>query len=452
MVASSGGPDSQTLLYSLLSLRDELDLRLHVAHLNHNFRGEEAYEDARFVAAEAGKLSLPSTIGKADPMAYQREQGISSIEAALREVRYDFLAQVAKDTGATAVALGHTADDRAETVMMHILRGTGLHGLRGMEPISTWRHPRKDVQTTLVRPLLGVAKADTEVYCHERDIPYRIDTYNVSLRFTRNRIRHKLIPTLRSYNPRIRESLLRLARTASQQVSYIEQEVDRVWGRAVKSADVPIVLDAGVITPLHPFLQSHLLRRAYEEVAGGAYSLEEAHIQAMMRMLNASPGKRLHLPRGVRLVTGYGELLLGRGDEDFCPLPPLEGEHALNVPGETRIPGWLVRAEVLDKPPAELPDGRSAACFDLEAMGGKLWVRGRRRGDRLQPLGMESSRKLHDLFVDEKVPRHWRDRVPLVVSERGIAWAIGYRIAHWARVREDTGKVLRMTFSPTETV
>jgi tRNA(Ile)-lysidine synthase len=449
VVASSGGPDSQALLYSLLAQRDDLDVRLHVAHLNHNFR-EEADEDARFVAAQARELSLPSTVEKADPIAYQKEQGISSFEAAAREVRYDFLARVAEDTGAAAVALGHTADDQAETVIMHILRGTGLHGLRGMEPISPWRHPRKDVQTTLVRPLLEVAKADTEAYCKGRSIPYRIDPHNASLRFTRNRVRHKLMPTLRSYNPRIRESLLRLARTSAQQVSYLEQEVDRAWSRVARDVGLPVVLDSAATASLHPFLQSLILRRAYEEAAGMAYALEESHIQAMMGMLQGAPGKTLHLPRGVKLVTGYGEVILGKGAEVSCPLPPLEGEHTLNIPGETHIPGWLVRADILDRSPSELPDGRSAACFDMEALGGKLWVRGRRRGDRIQPLGMETSRKLHDLLVDEKVPRHWRDSVPLVLSERGIAWAVGYRTSHWARVKTETRRVLRLEFQREE--
>jgi tRNA(Ile)-lysidine synthase len=449
VMASSGGPDSQALLYALLSLREEMGLRLHLAHLDHDFRGEEAKEDARFVASQARELSLPSTVAEADPMAYQKEQRISSFEAAAREVRYDFLARVATETDAAAVALGHTADDRAETVLMHIIRGTGLHGLRGMEPVSLWKHPRKDVSTTLVRPLLEVAKADTEAYCRQRGIPYRIDTTNVSLRFARNRIRWKLMPNLRSYNPRIREALLRLARTASQQVSYMEQEVERAWSN-VSSMPGPssVALDADAMAALHPFLQAQLLRRAYEEVVGGPQALEEAHIQAMQELLKAAPGHTLHLPQGVRMAAGYGQVVMGRGDAGLSPLPPLEGEYTLGVPGETRIPGWAVRAEVLEKAPAELPDGRSSACFDMEAVGERLVVRARRRGDRMQPLGMEGSRKLHDLFVDMKVPRHWRDRVPLVASERGILWVVGYRTAHWARVREGTGDVLRLSFRP----
>jgi len=449
VVGSSGGPDSQALLYSLVSLQDDLGLRLHVAHLNHNFRGEEAEEDARFVASQAERLSLPSTIEKIDSIAYQREQGISSFEAAAREVRYGFLARVAREKGATAVALGHTADDRAETVLMHILRGTGLHGLRGMEPLSIWHHPRRrDVQATLLRPLLEATRADTEAYCRERDIPFHTDTSNASLRFARNRIRWRLIPALRGYNPRVQQALLRLAHIASQEASYLEQEVERAWSRAARATAPAIALDAAFLASLHPHLQSLLLRRAYVEAAGSPSSLEEAHIRSMMRMLQSPPGKTLHLPQGVQALTGYGELLVGGGEVARCPLPPLEGEHPLNVPGETRLPGWFVHAELLEGAPAELPDGRLEACFDLESVGTKPAVRTRKRGDRFQPLGMTAARKLHDLFVDEKVPRHWRDRVPLVVSEQGIAWVVGYRIAHWARVRKETRSVLRIAFRP----
>lgn len=449
VVASSGGPDSQALLYSLATLRGELGLALHLAHLNHDFRGEEAEEDARFVAAQGQALGLPLSLEKVDPVAYQRQHRISSFEAAAREVRYDFLAQVAGEVGAAAVALGHTADDQAETVLMHILRGTGLHGLRGMESLSIWHHPRRTLQVTLVRPLLEVSRGETEAYCAARGIPFRVDTSNKSLRFTRNRLRWRLLPSLRSYNPRFQESLLRLARLASLHLSYLDGAVSEMWPLVAQRSASSTLLDATRLKELHPLLQSLLLRRAYEELASGPSALEEKHIQAMARMLKAAPGKALHLPRGVRILSGYGQLLLDRGGHPPCPLPQLEGEHPLKVPGETPLPGWLVRAEVLGCPPEELPDGRWEACFDMGQVEVPLWVRTRRRGDRFQPLGMEAPKKLQDLFVDQKVPRHWRDRVPLAVSEAGILWVVGYRTAHWARVRKETKKVLCLAFQST---
>jgi tRNA(Ile)-lysidine synthase len=298
-----------------------------------------------------------------------------------------------------------------------------------------------------LRPLLDVSKAETEAYCVERGIPYRIDTSNKSLRFTRNRVRWKLMPVLRSFNPRVRESLCRLSRAASEQVSFLEQEAADAWRQAAReSAGQSVALAVSVMTALPPLLQAHLLRRAYQSVSGALTALQEVHVQAMVEMLASPPGRTLHLPRGVRMHVGYRELVISKGDTP-PPLPLLEGEYILNVPGETRIPGWVVRTELLERPPGVLPDGISTACFDFEALGGKLVVRVVRRGDRFQPLGMEGTRKLHDLFVDEKVPRDWRARVPLVVSERGTAWVVGYRTAHWARVVRDTSATVRVSFA-----
>ena len=228
VVALSGGPDSMALLYSLLSLRDSAGLRLHVAHLNHNFR-EEAEEDARFAAAVAAQLGLPATIGKSDPVAYQRETGISSFEEAAREVRYGFLAGVAEQNDAAALALGHTADDLAETVLMHVIRGSGIHGLRGMEEVSAWRSREGNREAVLIRPLLDVTKSETAAYCHQSGIAFREDPGNRLLRFTRNRVRHELLPILESYNPRIKDALVRLARSSAMNVDYLEGEVARVW-------------------------------------------------------------------------------------------------------------------------------------------------------------------------------------------------------------------------------
>ncbi|MDP3063259.1 MAG: tRNA lysidine(34) synthetase TilS, partial [Chloroflexota bacterium] len=187
VVAVSGGPDSMALLHLLLRLRGSLSLKLHVAHIDHDFRGQEAVEDARFVAEQAVALGLPTTIGKEDPVAYKTAHRISSMEEALRRVRYAFLAGVARDTAAAAVALGHTADDQAETVLLHILRGAGLHGLRGMEPLSTLHLPQDGVEVTLARPLLEATREDTRAFCQQEGVPFRDDTTNRSMRFARNR-------------------------------------------------------------------------------------------------------------------------------------------------------------------------------------------------------------------------------------------------------------------------
>jgi len=269
-VAVSGGPDSMALLHLLLRLRELLSLDLHVAHIDHDFRGQEAVEDARFVAAQAVALGLPASIGKADPVAYKAAHRISSMEEALRRVRYAFLAQVARDVGADAVALGHTADDQAETVLLHILRGAGLHGLRGMEPLSTLSLPQEGVEVKLVRPLLDVTRDETRAYCQQEGVPFRDDTTNRSMRFARNRVRFQLIPALRAYNPRVREALLRLAKAASRNVEYLESQVDWAWHGAVTLEGEALVVDSEALRLHGELVQRLLLRRAYEWFASTA--------------------------------------------------------------------------------------------------------------------------------------------------------------------------------------
>ena len=454
IVAVSGGPDSVSLLHALLRLRERARVTLHVAHLNHNFRGEEAEEDARFVAGLAASLGLPSTVDRADPVAYQREAGLSSFEEAAREVRYSFLSRVARETGAAAIALGHTSDDLAETVLMHIIRGSGLHGLRGMEPLSTWRDRRGGREAILFRPFLEVTKAETAAYCEARGLAFRIDSGNLSPRFTRNRVRDHLLPALREYNPRIAEALQRLGRAASLDVSYVDEEVDRVWDSVARRGRDHVVLDERRLAGLHPLVRRMVLRRAYESVAGHTRRLRESHVAAMDALVASEPGKTVQLPAGLSLARGYGTLHLGaESPEAPCPFPPMEGEHQLPPPppsGEATVelPVWRVVYGM--QPRGAAPQrGPFNASLDAGTLGGDLRIRSRRPGDRFQPLGMKRDKKLQDFFVDQKVPREWRDRVPLLVSGERIAWVVGYRVAEWAKTTPDSEGVLRVEFFTT---
>ncbi len=458
VVAVSGGPDSMALLHALLALREHAKLDLHVAHLDHDFRGDEAEVDARFVAQVAAGLGLPSTIGKADPADYQRKMGISSFEEAAREVRYSFLGDVAKTTGLGIVALGHTFDDLAETVLMRIMRGSGTRGLRGMVELSNWRSREGDKEARLFRPMLGVSKEEALGYCSENSITCRRDTGNVMMRFTRNRVRHHLLPALEEYNPNIKGALVRLSRIASLEADYLEQALAEAWVSVAMVQDGRVMLDVPSLRAFHPLMQRLVLARAYEEASGSLRRLGEAHILAMERLLGSSSVSTLNLPKGLRVLKSYDSLVLGKDLEALCPFPEIAGTHPLalpaggspsmtHIPG-THIPGWKV---TLAEEPAErpVPNDPFEACLDAQAVAGTLEVRVRRPGDRFQPLGSVGARKLQDFFVDEKVPRHWRDRIPLVVGESGIAWVVGYRPAQWARVRQDSSRIYRIRFQST---
>ena len=453
IVGASGGPDSCALLYALDRLKETHGLSLHVAHLNHNFRGQEAEDDAVFVAEIAKELGLPVTGVKEDPHEYQRVRGISSFEQGAREMRYAFMARVAADAGARAVTVGHTADDLAETVLLHVLRGSGLYGLRGMGEVSDWPWPADARGLQLFRPLLDVTKDQTSEYCREVGRAYREDSGNYMWRFTRNKVRQDLMPRLaQDYNPKVRDALVRLARTAAEELDFVEGELDRVWpGVAVESSG-EVRYSRQAMAALHPLLQRLALRRGFILVTGDSTRLRESHMVAMEALaLSQRGGRFLELPGGVILRQEHAELVLTRSSERDCPYPELDGEFSVALPGEIGVQTsasagpWVVtmQAATASEPPEWVgSDERDewTVCLDRKAIGNEATVRAWRPGDRIQPLGMRGKKKLQDLFTDLRVPRPWRERVPILETEAGIAWVVGHRIADWAKVGPDASE------------
>ena len=465
VVGASGGPDSSALLYALHRLKEAHGLSLHVAHLNHNFRGQEAEDDAVFVADIAADLGLPVTVVKEDPHEYQRVRGISSFEQGAREMRYAFMARVAKAAGARAVTVGHTADDLAETVMLHVLRGSGLYGLRGMVEVSDWPWPADAGVLQLFRPLLDVTKSQTAEYCQEIGRTYRIDSGNYMWRFTRNKVRQDLMPRLvEDYNPQVRNALVRLARTAAEELDFVEQELDNVWPGVAAEIDAKTVrFSRPAMGKLHPLLQRLALRRAYVLVTGDSTRLRESHLVAMENLAQDERGGRfLELPDGVVLRQEYGQLVLTTGTEQSCPYPELGGETKLILPTDNgfqiAVPAgnWIITmylGTASRKPDwgSILSEDEWTACLSRQAIGDGATVRGWQPGDRIQPLGMTGQKKLQDLFTDLRVPRPWRDSVPLLETKNGIAWVVGHRIAEWAKISPDSDEpVLWIRFSQNQ--
>ena len=467
IVAVSGGPDSLAMLHSLHHLRNQLDFRLHGAHLDHGLRGDASKSDAKFVAETFRALGVPYDLEEAD-VGSLRNRHRQSLEEAARAVRYSFLARVAVQQGADAVALGHTADDQAETVLMNIMRGTGLTGLKGMEESAIRSFGGNEI--VLLRPLLQASRQETEGYCRALHLEPRRDESNLSPELTRNWVRLELLPILQRRNPAVQDALVRLSRSAALDMAYIGAQIDQVWEDVVRPPEggASLSIDRSALARLDPALQRHLLRRAVEAVKGDLENLEQSHVEEMARLLEGSAGRSLDLPGRVSFTVGYAEATISAADTDPCPLPPLEGEWPLSVPGETRLPGWRVTAQILQN---QLPDfsrrdpgatgtkvrGSTAgadrthgAHLDYESLDNGLNVRGRSPGDRFQPLGMSQPKKLQDFMVDSKIPRSWRDRVPLVVSPGGIAWVVGWRIADWARVRDSQAHVLELRFLPED--
>jgi len=443
LVAVSGGPDSICMLHILFRLKEELNLKLHVAHLDHKLRGDDSRADADYVSRLTHQLGLPSTIETRDVKSYRNSHRVSPEEAA-REVRYTFLAETAESISTDRVAVGHTSDDQVETVLMHLIRGTGTRGLRGLQPNSLWKSSKNSV--TVIRPLLPVSRQETTGYCQQHRLEPRFDASNLSLSALRNKIRHQLIPLLESYNPAINKALLRTARFVGDDLDYLNQGITLLKEGIVKKKGETIWLDKERFLELPLGLQRHLLREAVEELVGSLRDIEAHHIEEMISTVGKQAGKSINLPGDLVFVVEYDRCLLTREEISLSPFPLIEGAVTLQVPGETNLSGWRVMATIIKREQMEENDNDFTAYLSFDEAGENLTVCSWQPGDRFQPLGMSRSKKLGEFMIDEKIPRAWRRNVPVVCSPKHILWVVGWRIDDRVKVTESTRQILRLGF------
>ncbi len=446
VVAVSGGADSVCLLYILADLRKELDIDLHIAHLDHQLRGKDSAADARYVAGLAKRLGTPATIASRDVKSYQKQHHLS-LEEAAREVRYSFLAEVAAEVGATKAAVGHTADDHIETMLIHLLRGSGIKGLRGLLPITELSSSGGSL--TVIRPLLDLSREETAAYCRAHRVKPHLDASNLSPEPFRNKVRLHLIPELHKYNPQVKQALRRLARTATADLDFIETEARRLMDGIVQAGENSVIIKKKGLKALHPALQRQLLRSAIESLLGSLKDIETGHIEDIIEALEKPAGKVIGLPFGINFTIEYDRYVLAPASLSLCPFPPLESETALNLPGKTVLPGWEINTAITKKPAGKTWKNETdnfSASFDLDHAGKKLTVRRRLAGDRFQPLGMAQPKKLNVFMIDARIPQTWRRNIPLVCAGDRILWVVGCRIDERYKVRADTTKVLRIQF------
>ncbi len=464
VVGVSGGPDSLCLLHVLNRLRQLYGIELHVAHLDHRIRGAESKEDAAFVARLAEEWGLPATVETRDVPQLARESKLA-IEEAARQARYSFSAQVALAVGAKRIAVGHNADDQAETIVMHWLRGAGLAGLRGMLPQTdlggmrleaAWPD-RPPLELQVIRPLLETPRAEIEAYCQEHGLTPRFDHSNLDTTYYRNRLRHELIPYLESYNPNIREVLRRSAQVIGDDYDFLQARLERVWPAVVSSeSEEAITFDLARWRALPTSQQRSILREAVHCLRRSLRNINWIHIENALSALRAKPaGTQVTLPQGLMLSIGYRDFTVA--DEGYVPQvdwPLLLVESLpVTVPGVTQLPdsGWYFEAAIIERNEfgqTHLDNPNPWQAFlDYESTGPELVLRQRRSGDRFQPLGLGGHEKsLHTFMIDVKIPRYLRDFIPIVASPQHIVWVTGWRVDERVKIAESTERILHLAF------
>ncbi|UCD71436.1 MAG: tRNA lysidine(34) synthetase TilS [Syntrophobacterales bacterium] len=438
IVGVSGGIDSVVLLNVLMALRDEYDLSLIVAHLDHGIRGEEARGEADFVRNVAQGLALSFETAVTNVPALARREHISLQEAA-RKARYDFYEEMREKYGGQKVAMGQTADDQAETILMRVIRGTGLRGLKGIPPVRSGGY---------IRPLIEVSREEIERFADKEGLSFVTDSSNIKDIYLRNKVRHDLIPHLQGeYNPHIKVGLTRMASILSREDDYLDRKAEEVMAGLVKGDGEELSLDIPRLKAFHEAICFRVLQKMLAIMLGGDLrSIKTIHLDGIFRLLtHRAPNKMLNLPQGIRAEKHYTELFIRKGR------PPAVSpfEYIIDVPGITILEGLgkklITRIERVRKGTPKDIDSK-VAYLDDDKLTHPLTLRSFKEGDRFIPLGMKGHKKLKDFFINTKTPKALRRRIPLLISRGTIVWVVGYRVNECFKLTEGSKRVLRAEY------
>lgn len=438
----SGGPDSMALLYILMSIRKKIEFNIVLAHVNHGVRGEDALKDEMFVKRVSESLNLQYYSKRGDMIGLAKEKNISQEEAG-RELRYGFFRDVIKKLGKGKIAVAHNRKDQAETLIMRIIRGTGIDGLKGM-----------DFKTEdIIRPILDINRWEIEKYIEDSSIETVLDKTNLETIYTRNKIRIELIPYIEdNFNPNIVDSLFRLSENARVDSEFLEKYTsDRYEKLSKRSKNDTIYFKYDLFKDEVESIKKRMIRKAIGDLKGNLQGIEEVHIASVIDLFTRrETGKMINLPDGILANVSYNDLIIKKisdktktvGVQKICKAKLELGE---NIFGENE---FRINVEIFDKKDIDYKEiSRNRKYFDYNKIVGDLFIRGRESGDSFIPYGMKGSKKLKDYFIDEKIPRDIRENIPLIVDEKNIVWVIGYRTSESYKVESNTKIVLRLEYN-----
>jgi len=445
LAAVSGGPDSMAMLHMLKALGDELGFPVIAAHVNHRLRGAEADAEAELVRRTAESWGVPCVVGAIGLPEHLERTG-ENAQAAARRLRYEFLRRAARERGARVIATAHHADDQAETVLMRLMRGTGPGGLAGIA------EQREEEGLELIRPLLRISKSELLQYCERNGVPYATDSSNRDLRYFRNAVRLEVLPFLERYNPAVRSALARLADIAAAEDDYLQRAAEEAFASLVRPEGDGWAADRRGFCKLHLALQRRLIKLILNCLANRGIPVDFDRVEDILAaaVADAPTVSRMDLGGGAVWMREYDRMVFAsaaKTAKTFCHVVPFPDT-------EVEVPeaGLVFRFQTLPAP-VEGPFGgdRRTAWFDLSELEFPLRIRSRERGDRMEPFGLGGSKKVQDIFVDAKIPRSRRDRVPLLADGDGrILWIPGVCRSRHAPVTAGTARVLRVEAAPLE--
>jgi len=439
IVGVSAGVDSMVLLHLLNTYRQAFDLSLIIAHINHGLRPKESEKEAELVKEESERLALTFEYGQFNVKEFQKERGISLQDAA-RKIRFYFFNALLQKYSANKIALGHNADDQVETVLLRLIRGSGLKGLKGMLPVREGK---------VIRPLLEVWRREVESFAEEKKIPYLLDSSNLKENYLRNRLRLTLIPLIeKEYQPNFKKIVLKTSTVLREEDNYLEKGTEEAYQKIVHEGKDALSFKFSEYQSLHPAIQWRIIQKMLGRIDSREAIIEERgglEVDQIYRKLHQpSPSFLIEMPHRISLEKRYDLVSIRKGW--MKAVQPFEVE--LISPGRKYIEE-IKREVVIEE--SRKDDQFKAfyglsdiALLDYQTLQFPLKMRNFRPGDRFQPLGVKGTQKLKEFFIDHKIPRFERPRIPLLTSGEMIAWVVGYRIDERVKVTEKTQKVLKI--------
>jgi tRNA(Ile)-lysidine synthase len=452
LMGISGGPDSMAMLYMLKEIneKEHLGWQLHIGHINHMLRDAESDQDESFVKKIAKELDIPFTSKKINVREIKKKERMS-LEEAARFARHYFLKDLAFRLAANKIALAHNLDDQAETILLRIIRGTSLRGLKGMTPI---RLISRSADMFIVRPLIEIERREIEVFLKERNIPCRIDASNLDTTFARNRLRHILLPEIeRQFNPKVKISLVKLGQVSASSYVLLREIANEVFESLKmlgKEDEICLSVEEFVKTPTA--LQTLVIDKVIKNLLGKLPQLNFDHYLGILSLCNEEgKNRQIMLPKG--LVAERDSYIIRI--YKVKKIEPTEYfEREVVIGGKTATPelGIEIETEMMEMTTAQFAEflkekDYKEEVIDFEKLELPIKVRIRKRGDVFVPLGSAGSTKLKKFFIDKKVPEEIRDRIPLLTDGKRIIWVMGFRISEDVKVSAGTKKFLKLRFA-----
>lgn len=435
LLAVSGGADSVALLHLLHQMRTDAHLSLIVVHINHHLRGEESDLDERFVRKLCDRLNVNCIVK------HVRFTTDRDLENQARLARREILYNILKSYKFDRIALAHQKDDQAETILMNLVRGSGITGMGGIKPDSD----------SIVRPLLTFSRKEIEAWLKDNKFDWRLDSSNAKNNFTRNKIRLELLPWLQdNLNPGITDRLSTQAAIFRNADSFLRNHTGRMLKKLVLEDDNEhISLDLLLLRQLSEIEQYYVLRTCYSQLSKTEQEFFQYSFEEVVQILNSEGSKQTKLAHDVWVLKQYNELLLTTSNPDR----ELSEVKELDIDEERThfvFLNWRFTLKYLKNKPKNQPEGKfnRHILIDLNKISLPLKLRTRLPGDRFIPTGMNNDKKLKEFFIDEKVPKFDRDKVPILTDNEKIVWVVGYRADARAVCNEPTNRILHIVVEP----